>query len=59
RIELAFEHDRWFDIGRQGRKGDVMRANGKNFTDGKHDLLPIPLPQIQLSGFVLEQNPGY
>ncbi len=59
RIELAFEHDRWFDIGRQGRKGDVMRANGKNFTDGKHELLPIPLPQIQLSGFVLEQNPGY
>jgi len=59
RIELAFEHDRWFDIGRQGRKGDVMRANGKNFTDGKHDLLPIPLTQILLSGNVLEQNPGY
>ncbi len=59
RIELAFEHDRWFDIGRQGRKGEVMRANGKNFTDGIHDLMPIPLPQIQLSGFVLEQNPGY
>lgn len=59
RYELALEHDRFFDLVRQGRAGEVMRAAGKNFVDGKHELLPIPALQIELSGGKLGQNPGY
>lgn len=59
RVELAFEHDRYFDLVRQGRAGEVLRAHGKNFVDGKNELFPIPQTQIDLSGGLLEQNPGY
>lgn len=60
RLELALEHDRFFDLVRQGRVGEVMRAAGfTNFTDDKHELLPIPSAQIELSGGQLEQNPNY
>lgn len=59
RVELAFEHDRYFDLVRQGRAGVVLRAHGKNFVDGKHELFPIPQTQIDLSGGLLTQNPGY
>ena len=58
RVEMAFEHDRYFDLVRQGRAGDVLRAHGKNFVDGKHELFPIPQPQIDLSDGNLTQNPG-
>ncbi len=59
RAELAFEHDRYFDLVRQGRAGQVLRAHGKNFIDGKHELFPIPQAQIDLSKGQLMQNPGY
>jgi hypothetical protein len=59
RAELAFEHDRYFDLVRQGRAGAVLRAHGKNFVDGKHELFPIPQAQIDLSKGQLIQNPGY
>jgi hypothetical protein len=59
RVELAMEHDRFFDIVRQGRAAQVMQASGKNFTAGKNELLPIPGSQIALSGGRLLQNPGY
>lgn len=59
RLELAFEHDRYFDLVRQGRAGEVLRAHGKNFVDGKHELFPIPQSQIDLSNGQLTQNPGY
>ncbi|MGB4968762.1 MAG: RagB/SusD family nutrient uptake outer membrane protein [Saprospiraceae bacterium] len=59
RIELAFEHDRTFDLRRQGRAGVVLRAHGKNYIDGKHDLFPIPQIQIDLSNGKLIQNPLY
>jgi hypothetical protein len=59
RLELAMEHDRFFDLVRQGRAAQVMRAAGKNFVAGKHELLPVPSLQIQLSGGKLDQNPGY
>ena len=59
RAELAFEHDRYFDLVRQGRAGQVMREHGKNFVDGKHELFPIPQTQIDLSDGQLTQNPGY
>jgi hypothetical protein len=60
RIELAMEHDRFWDLVRQGNAGQVLRAAGKtNFVDGKHELLPIPNSQILLSANKLTQNPGY
>lgn len=59
RYELAMEHDRFFDIVRQGRAAEVMQAAGKNFIAGTHELLPIPALQIELSGGQLQQNPGY
>ena len=59
RFELAFEHDRYFDLVRQGRAGAVLRAHGKPFIDGKHEVFPIPQEQIDKSGGILLQNPGY
>ncbi len=59
RVELAMEHDRVFDLRRTNRAGDVMRAHGKAYIDGKHDLYPIPQRQIDLSNGKLIQNPGY
>jgi starch-binding outer membrane protein, SusD/RagB family len=60
RLELAMEHDRFWDLVRQGRAAMVMQAAGKtNFVAGKSELLPIPNSQIQLSEGKLEQNPMY
>lgn len=59
RVELAMEHDRFFDLVRQGRAGQVMRAHGKAFEDGKNELFPIPQVQRDLSGGRLSQNPKY
>ena len=60
RLEFAMEHDRFWDLVRQGRAGQVMRASGKtNFVDGQHELLPVPNSQIILSGNKLTQNQGY
>lgn len=59
RIELAMEQHRWFDLLRWGRATQVMQALGKNFVPGKHELLPLPQTEIDLSGGKLAQNPGY
>jgi starch-binding outer membrane protein, SusD/RagB family len=59
RVEMAFEHDRTFDLRRTGRAAAVLQAHGKPYQSPKHDLFPIPLNQIQLSGGRLEQNFGY
>ncbi|WGK64028.1 RagB/SusD family nutrient uptake outer membrane protein [Croceiramulus getboli] len=59
RFELAFEHDRYFDLVRQGRAQEVLNAKGIPFVAGKHEVFPIPQEQIDLSGGVLTQNPGY
>jgi hypothetical protein len=59
RVEMAFEHDRTFDLRRTGRAATVLTAHGKPYVSPKHDLFPIPLNQIQLSGGKLQQNPGY
>jgi len=59
RTELAMEEDRFLDLVRQGRAGVVLRALGKPFVDGKHELFPIPQAQIDLSGGRLIQNPNY
>jgi hypothetical protein len=36
-----------------------MQTNGKNFTAGINELLPIPSTEIALSGGRLKQNNGY
>ena len=60
RIELAMEHDRFFDLVRWGTAKTVLHAAGKTgFVEGKHELLPIPAAQIQISKGVLTQNFGY
>lgn len=59
RIELAMEHERFFDLVRWGIAGPVLRAAGKGFVDGRDELIPIPQAQIDLSKGVLTQNPGF
>ncbi|MFD1755063.1 RagB/SusD family nutrient uptake outer membrane protein [Rufibacter sediminis] len=60
RVELALENgERFYDLVRQRRAEQVLRAHGKNFTAGKNEVLPIPQNQITLSGGTLTQNPGY
>jgi len=60
RIELAMEHERFFDIVRWGIAESVFHAAGKpNYQDFRDKLLPIPTEQIDLSKNVLTQNPGY
>lgn len=57
RLELAMEHDRWFDLLRQGRAQQVMTALGLPFEE-KNLLFPIPNNQlIQTPNMV--QNPGW
>lgn len=60
RIELAMEHDRFFDLVRWGIAEEVLHAAGKtNFVAGKHEVMPIPQAEIDRSNGVLTQNPGY
>ena len=60
RIELAMEHDRFFDLVRWGIAAATLQAAGKtNFSNSRDNLLPIPQTQIDLSKNVLTQNPGY
>lgn len=58
RLELAMEHDRWFDLVRTGQAKEAMAADGKTFVAGKHELFPIPNDQlVQTPG--LGQNPQW
>lgn len=60
RVELAMEHDRFFDLVRWGTATDALHAAGKtNFNAARDNLLPIPQAQIDLSQGKLTQNPGY
>ncbi len=60
RIELAMEHDRFFDLVRWGIADQALHAAGKtNFMSSRDALLPIPQAQIDLSRGLLTQNPGY
>jgi hypothetical protein len=63
RVEMAEEHDRFFDIVRQdavqpGRAAAAFAAHGKTWV-ARAALFPIPQTQIDLSGGRLKQNPGY
>ena len=59
RVEMAFEHDRMFELRRTGRAAAVLQALGKPYISPKHNLFPIPQRQIDLSGNRIMQNPGY
>jgi starch-binding outer membrane protein, SusD/RagB family len=59
RVEMAFEHDRMFDLRRTGRAAAVLQAAGKPYLSPKHDLFPIPQHQIDLSAGRITQNLGY
>lgn len=57
RLELAFEHDRFFDLVRTGQAATVLASKG--FVANKHSVFPIPQIQRDLSGNRLTQNPNY
>ncbi|MDG4715869.1 RagB/SusD family nutrient uptake outer membrane protein [Winogradskyella marincola] len=54
RLELMGEGHRFFDLVRTGN-GSVIPG----FVDGKHEVFPIPLEEIQFSNGNWQQNPGY
>lgn len=56
RVETALgEHRRWYELIRTGRAATLL----PNFKVGINEHIPIPLTEVQLSGGVLKQNPGY
>ncbi|WP_343558672.1 RagB/SusD family nutrient uptake outer membrane protein [Sphingobacterium sp.] len=57
RLELAFEHDRWFDLIRTKQAKAAMAAEGKTFQD-KMMLFPIPENQ-RIQTPEMPQNPGW
>ncbi|SER32980.1 RagB/SusD family nutrient uptake outer membrane protein [Pedobacter rhizosphaerae] len=57
RVELAMENDRYFDVIRQGRGAEVFGPKG--WKANKNEVWPIPQTEIDLSGGLLKQNPGY
>lgn len=67
RVEFGQEYERFFELVRQGRAGEVLRAyakkyntaKGAGFRDGVNEIFPIPQTEIDLSGGLIEQNPGY
>lgn len=56
RLELATEGHRFFDLVRTGRAAQALAFKG--FVEGKHELLPIPLTEMNHNPN-LRQNPGY
>ena len=63
RVELAFENQRFFDLMRFGVADAILSAHAaeEGFDDynARKLLLPIPSREINLSGGLLLQNPGY
>lgn len=67
RVELACEGQRFWDIVREGRAGDIMKAystkydsyKGRSYIVGKSEIFPIPRDQIDLSNGTMEQNTEY
>ncbi|MBD0822494.1 RagB/SusD family nutrient uptake outer membrane protein [Aestuariibaculum marinum] len=55
RVELVGEGHRFFDLVRTGRAAQEIDG----FVSGKHELFPIPVEEIELSGGRWNQNPGY
>lgn len=72
RLELGMEGHRLFDLRRWSNGATLMNeyfsnegrvitsfAGKANAYQGKHDLMPIPITAIDLSGGILTQNTGY
>ena len=59
RLELALEHDRWFDLIRTGQAVTAMAADGKTFVAGKNEVFPIPSSFIAEAKGLSIQNPNY
>lgn len=72
KLETAMVGQRMFDPRRWGNAKEVMNAYFENDArtisnfaqkvnpyEDKHNMLPIPQQAIDLSGGVLDQNPGY
>lgn len=57
RVELALEGHRYWDLVRTGRAAAVLGSRG--FVAGKHELLPIPQNEIDISQGTLTQNPNW
>lgn len=45
RIELAGEGHRWFDLVRTGKAAEALAFKG--YEEGKHEILPIPLRELE------------
>ncbi len=60
RVELALEARFGYALRRWGIAADFYAEKGiGNFVPGKHEVLPLPQRQIDLSQNTLNQNPGY
>jgi len=67
RVEFGQEYERFFELVRQGRAGNVLRAyaakyitaKGAGYRDGVNEVFPIPQLEINLSKGKLKQNSGY
>ena len=55
RLELVGEGQRWFDLVRWGDAPAALAFKG--FVAGKHEVLPIPL--LELENTLIEQNIEY
>ncbi|MGE0089523.1 MAG: RagB/SusD family nutrient uptake outer membrane protein [Bacteroidales bacterium] len=55
RVELLGEGHHFFDLVRTGRAA----AEITGFVEGKHEVFPIPLEEIQFSNGNWQQNPNY
>lgn len=55
RLELAFEPHRWFDIVRWGIGAQVFGSKWQE----RYTLYPFPQTEIDRTGGILKQNPGY
>lgn len=57
RLELATEGVRFSDLIRTNKAVSVL--GGQGFKAGKHEFLPIPQQEIDISQGAMKQNPGY
>ena len=57
RVELALEGHRFWDLVRTGKAQQVLGPLG--FISGKHELLPLPQNEVDLSQGTLIQNPNW
>lgn len=71
RLEFGMEGARWFDLVRWGEAGEVLNAylaeektkrdflSNAAFTPGRDEYYPIPQREIDFTGGLYIQNPGY